>query len=332
MEKKNLALYIIGICLLSLIAGMFLPNKTEQVEQPKTNTVKTNFINNIDTTGDKIALLNIDGVIASTSSRNYWSQEFNPNLFIDSLRNAVKDSKVKAIIIRVNSPGGTVAASQDIYDEIMRVRGKKPVIVSMADVAASGGYYVSSAADRIVAQKGTMTGSIGVIMNFTDIAKLSEKIGIADNTIKSGRFKDSGSMYRKMDKDEQELFQSSVNTAYKQFTQAITEGRINRNDKYQPSRKNLTKENLAKYADGRVFLGEEAYKLGFVDEIGSLYEAKIIATQMAGSSKELPLVDYNKTNGFQNFLMSLEGKIKNPLKDALPFSYSHSSIPLMIWE
>lgn len=330
MERKNLAITIIILCTLSLILGVFKPQIQKNSVPPPPSGVSV--FENVDTTGDKIALLNIDGVISSDEPSSTWSSAFSAESFIASIKKAQEDRKVRAILIRINSPGGTVAASQDIYEAILNARKEKPVVVSMADMAASGGYYVASAADRIVAQRGTMTGSIGVIFNFMDFADLENKIGVNSNVIKSGKFKDSGSSSRKMTSEEKVLFQSSIDMAYKQFIDDITKGRVNRKDTYETNIKVLYPETLKKYADGRVFLGEEAFNLGFVDAIGSQAYAVTVASEMAGYKRDLPLVPYNKNSSLKSFLMSMEGMFHKPLKDMLPFSYSHGSRPLVIWE
>ena len=329
MDKKYLALGILIVCTISLFVGLFSPKKQTEYLNLKS---ETNLLQNIDIPTNKIALLNIEGAISADMEVNSWTNSFSVNNFLASLEKANKDNTVKAIIIRINSPGGTVAASQDIYDALMRTRKHKPIVVSMADVAASGGYYIASAADRIVAQKGTMTGSIGVIFNFLEAKELADKIGISSNVIKSGSFKDSGSMYRKMTAGEEDLFRNSVMQAYEQFITAIEDGRIKRKDVYLGERRNLTIEILKKYADGRVFLGEEAYQLGFIDMLGSQYDAQLLASAMAGYKTILPIVPYNKMNGLASILMNFENKFFSPLKNLLPFSYKHSSQPLAIWE
>lgn len=330
MERKNLALAVIALCLLSLVLGIFYPAANKQ-QSPAPISANSVF-EGVDTTGDRIALLNIDGVISAEEPASAWSSSFSAENFIASLKKAQEDKKVKAILIRINSPGGTVAASQDIYDSIMAARKYKPIVVSMADVTASGGYYISSAADRIVAQKGTMTGSIGVIFNFMDFADLENKIGVNSNVIKSGKYKDAGSADRKMTQEEKALFQSSIDMAYKQFIEDISAGRISRDDNYNSPKQNLSMETLKKYADGRVFLGEEAYNLGFVDAIGSQATAVTIASEMAGYKKDMPVVPYAKTSSLKSFLMSVDGVFHKPLKEMLPFSYSHGARPLVIWE
>ena len=177
-----------------------------------------------------------------------------------------------------------------------------------------------------------MTGSIGVIFNFVDGAQLIEKIGVNSNVIKSGKFKDAGSPYRRMTNDEQELFQSSVNGAYKQFVSAIDEGRVKRDDKYSVEKTNLTKETLEKFADGRVFLGDEAKELGFVDSLGSQYDAHKIIAEMAGSNIEnLPLTPYNRGFMLGGTFISLDGLFNMP-KSIIPFSLKKTNMPLMIME
>ncbi len=326
MTKNNLAIIIIVLCIFCLIVGMANLSKKTVLPQNMSE------VSNIKVANPCIALINIEGVISSDSPDSFFEQGFSANNIINSLERAKKDKMVKGVLIRINSPGGTVAASQDIYDAIMRFRKEKPIVVSMADVTASGGYYIASAADRIVAQKGTMTGSIGVIFNFVDGAQLIEKIGVNSNVIKSGKFKDAGSPYRRMTNDEQELFQSSVNGAYKQFISAIEEGRIKRDDKYKAEKTNLTKETLENFADGRVFLGDEAKELGFVDSLGSQYDAhKIIAEMAEGDIDNLPLTQYNKGFMIGGTFIPLDGLFNLP-KNILPFSLKKTNMPLMIME
>ncbi len=327
MDKKILALAILAVCTISLLVGVFTPQKNVEAEK---NSLSSSPI--FESIGDKIALVNIEGTISSSLASNSWSDDFDLENFLATIEKIQKDDKVKAVIIRINSPGGTVAASQDAYDAILRLREKKPVVASMGDVAASGGYYTASAADYIIAQKGTMTGSIGVIFNFVDVAGLAEKLGVTSNVIKSGKYKDAGSMYRKMTSDEEALFQASISDAYEQFVEAIITARIERSNNYKEEIRPLSEETLRKYADGRVFLGEEAYELGFVDKLGSQYDAQILASKLAGSEKTLPIVPYGRTTSLKSLLMSIESKGINPIKEVMPFSFSHSSTPLMVWE
>jgi protease-4 len=195
-----------------------------------------------------IVLLDLEGII----------MESEP--LIDKLKEYDKDNNVVGIILRINSPGGAVAPSQEIYRFIRRM--KKPVYASMSTVAASGGYYVASACDKIYAMPGTITGSIGVIMKFTDLSKIYDKFGIKTETIKSGKFKDIGSTARPMTDEERGILQQSIDDVYNQFIEDILSKRTF-----------LNKEELLKYADGRIITGREAKNLKLVDKLGSYEDA-----------------------------------------------------------
>jgi protease IV len=187
--------------------------------------------------------------------------------------------KVKALVLHVNSPGGGVAISQEIYDAINRVRDNgKPVVVSMASVAASGGYYIACAADAIVANPGTLTGSIGVIMQFPTAGGLMEKIGVKFETVKSGDLKDVGALDRSMTEEEALMLRSVVMDTYEQFVEVVAEGRGKERDE------------VYVVADGSIFTGHQAYNLGLVDSLGGLDEAIHLAAEMAGLTGEPSVV------------------------------------------
>ena len=188
---------------------------------------------------------------------------------VDQLDRMQRDPSVKAVVLRVDSPGGGVAASQEIYDAVQRVKDEgKPVIASMGGVAASGGYYVACAADSIIANPGTLTGSIGVIMSFPNTEELFRKVGVHFETIKTGKFKDVGSMWRPMTDEERTLLQGVLGNVYDQFIDAIVDGR------------GMKKEDILPYADGRIFSGDQALEYGFVDKLGSLEDAIEMASSM----------------------------------------------------
>jgi len=195
-----------------------------------------------------IVLLDLEGIILESDT------------LIEKLKKYEKDNNVVGIILRINSPGGAVAPSQEIYRFIKRM--SKPVYASMSTVAASGGYYVASACDRIYAMPGTITGSIGVIMKFTDLSKIYDKIGVRTETIKSGKFKDIGSTTRSMTEEEKSILKQSVDDVYNQFIEDILSKRTF-----------LNKEELLKYADGRIITGREAKNLKLVDKLGSYEDA-----------------------------------------------------------
>ena len=219
--------------------------------------------------GEKIAVVDIKGVI--TSSRGIVEQ-------IEKLKG---DSDVKAIILRINSPGGGVGPSQEIYREVLRAKEKKKIIASMESVAASGGYYVACASDIIVANPGTITGSIGVVMEFSNVEDLLKKIGLRSYVIKSGKHKDIGSPLRKMTSEEKAILQGVIDSVHNQFVRAVAEGR------------NMEERKVRRIADGRIFSGEQAKELGLVDRLGSLQDAIETAAEMIGIEGK-PVVVYPK--------------------------------------
>jgi len=195
-----------------------------------------------------------------------------PSRFLEDLRYFRKDENVKGIVIHINSPGGVVGPSQEIYAEIKRTRDgfQKPVVAVCSAVAASGAYYAAVAADRIVTNPGTMLGSIGVIMQFANLEKLYEWAKVGRYVVKTGAYKDSGASYRPMREDEKELFQDLIDEVQVQFKQAVASGR------------NLPADLVDKYADGRVFTGEAAVKLGFADKVGTYLDGVRVAGELSG--------------------------------------------------
>jgi protease-4 len=212
--------------------------------------------------GPSVAVVELSGVISDGDT------------FCQSLDDLAKDARVGAVVVRIDSPGGAVAPSQEIYDEIERLRSSKPVIASLGNVAASGGYYVAAAANTIVADPGTLTGSIGVIMEFRQLQGLADKLGVSENVIKSGVFKDIGHPLRPMTDPEKKLLQGMVNDVYEQFVSAVARGR-----KMEPDR-------VRALADGRVYSGAQAKAAGLVDELGGLNSAIRIAWDRAGGTGE----------------------------------------------
>ena len=335
MTKNKLFIVILILCIISMLMGFLTSvfNKTDNNEKATNTKSKTNLSKLM--SPNKVAVIALNGVINSTPDNNIFIEENSSLVALKALNDAENDDTVKGVILRINSPGGTVGMSQRLYSAVMHIREKKPVIAVLDDIAASGGYYVASAADRIVALEGTMTGSIGVIMSTTDAHELlTNKLGISQNVIKSGKFKDIGSSTRSMTKEERQLLQEMVNDSYQQFKSAITNGRIKRNDKYEVAKTNLTSKNLNKYADGRIFTGRQAMKLGFVDSTGGNREAQgmmIKILEKKGFSKDIiDFVDYGKSN---NFLSSLGLSQKTSVFDGLvPASVKYARKPLYLWE
>ncbi len=229
---------------------------------------------------NKVALVKLEGVLLSSEH------------IVEELNDYADDSSIKAIVLRVDSPGGGVVPSQEIYNAVKHARqeGKK-VVVSMGSVAASGGYYVAAAADLIVANPGTMTGSIGVKMEFANIEKLLEKIGVKGMVVKSGEYKDVGSPFREMTEKERLLLQGVIDDVQTQFVMAVVEGR------------KLPEAEVRAIADGRIFTGRQALGLKLVDQLGDLEYSIRAAASLAGikgkpsvikKEKKIPFFDYLK--------------------------------------
>ncbi len=203
--------------------------------------------------GEKVAVLDITGIISKSDV---------PIKLIHAYRD---DSNVKALVLRINTPGGSVAPVQEIFRELAKL--EKPIVASMGGTAASGGYYIACAANTIVANPGTLTGSIGVIMQFTKMKGLYEKIGLEQQVIKSGQFKDTGSAFRDLTEDEKAILQGTVDDVYNQFVDAIFKSRGD----------HLTRDEIVQLADGRIFSGNQALTHKLVDRLGNLQDAIQIA-------------------------------------------------------
>jgi len=218
---------------------------------------------------------------------------------IEQIKNFREKSAIKAIVIRIDSPGGGVGPSQEIYREIMKTRKVKTVVASMGSVAASGGYYAAASCDSIVANPGTITGSIGVIMEYANIQEIVQKIGLSPVVIKSGEYKDMGSPLRDIKENERKLLQSVVNEIHMQFVRDAAQGR------------NIDIETMVKLADGRIYTGESALSLNLVDKLGNLDDAVEWAGELAGIEGKIKTIypEEDKTEFFRKLVTSL-------LKDA----------------
>jgi len=210
--------------------------------------------------GNSLAVIDIRGVINDATDT------------VEALERYRMQDATVAVVLRIDSPGGAVAPSQEIYDAVWRLREKKPVIASLGNVAASGGYYVASAANRIVADPGTITGSIGAIMTVPYYAPLAEKIGFSEETVKSGRFKDTGHPLRHLSPDERSLLQGMVDEVLGQFVDAVARGR------------GMPPARVRGLADGRVYAGTQALAVGLVDRLGGLD----LATRLAWEDAHQP--------------------------------------------
>ena len=231
---------------------------------------------------DRVALIRIEGVILDAQAT------------ISELKQYSENPLVKAIVLRIDSPGGGVVPPQEIHDAVKRVKNKsnKAVIASMGTVAASGGYYIAAATDRIIANPGTLTGSIGVIMEMANFEGLMKKVGVEGVVIKSGRFKDVGSPLRKMSDEERKLLQSVMDDVHHQFIQAVADGR------------SLEVSDVEPLADGRIYTGRQAKEARLVDELGDLDDAIHIAADIAGMEGEPKVVEPRKRFSFRDIIES----------------------------
>lgn len=258
------------------------------------------FFPDVDFSGeDRIALIRVEGVIMDSQ------------VTIDELKRFGDNPTVKAIVLRIDSPGGGVVPSQEIYDAVRRVRNKssKAVIASMGSVAASGGYYIAAGTDRIVANPGTLTGSIGVIMETANIEGLLQKIGVEGVVVKSGKYKDVGSPLRKMTDEEHGLLQNVMDDVHKQFIEAVAEGRA------------LEISDVQALADGRIFTGRQAKEAKLVDELGNLDDAIQLAADVAGIEGEPKVVE-------PRHRFSIRELLESRLSAMLPKLDFHSGVSL----
>jgi protease-4 len=251
---------------------------------------------------DGVAIVRVEGPIMDSSQT------------IEELEAFAENPLVKAIVLRIDSPGGGVAPSQEIYNAVKRVRKEhnKTVVASMGTVAASGGYYIAVATDRILANPGTLTGSIGVIMQMANFQELLEKIGVKSVVVKTGKFKDLGSPFRPMVEEERQLLESVMNDTLSQFIEAVADGR------------SMDATEVEQLADGRVFTGRQAKSVLLIDEIGDLHDAIKLAGELGGIEGTPRVLEITKPFSFQEFLEStFLGRIRSlgPSRFSAPLLY-----------
>ena len=263
-----------------------------------------------------IALIEVYGLISDEATTGPFNQisTSNSNAIIKASHQAREDG-VKAILLQINSPGGTLAASQSVYDELMQIRQETDIkiVASLGDVAASGGYYIASAADHIVANPGSVTGSIGVIIQTQNISDLFDKIGIQTNTIQSGQYKDILSPFRETTEGEQAILQEIVAQSYQQFLEAIVAGR------------EIPLEALRPLADGRIFTGEQALQVNLVDSLGNIYDAIQKAAELANIEGEPRVRNYSAIPSLRR---SLEIFLSTSLEHLIPY---YQDVQLIRW-
>jgi protease-4 len=253
---------------------------------------------------NKIALIDVEGMILNARSSSLLGDGENPMaLFRERLDQAEHDKRVKAVVLRINSPGGAVTASDIMYQDLVRFRQRthKPVVACMMDVAASGAYYLAMGCDLVIAHPSTVTGSIGVIMSLYNASGLAHLLGVKSEPIKSGPNKDIGNPLRDMTDQERALLQMMVNSFYDQFVHVVVEGR------------HLPEERVRELADGRVYTGVDAVKLGLVDRVGYLDDAIEVARELAHLC-DAKVVAYDRCDGYRGSIYSALPHIPSELK------------------
>lgn len=288
MERQR-KLMIAILAMLVLVAVIAIIDVSMRIEKESTAEVKIQMPR----FGSGIAVVRIEGPIEMSSPSGLGMTPRGAEAVIKRLDNLQKNSDIKGIVLRVNSPGGTVAATQEIYQKLSNLRKNNIIIVaSMGDVAASGGYYVASACNHIVANYGTVTGSIGVIAYSPNLKKLFDKLGIGMNVIKSGKHKDILSSHRDISPEEKELLQEMIDSSYNRFIKDIAKGR------------NMNESDIIPVADGRIMNGETALKHGLIDSIGTFEDSIAKAKELAGLDEDAPV--YEETSSpFENVISIL---------------------------
>lgn len=282
MKQKILAGIILGVIVLSLILVAVLGGR--QVPDPYgTRAAGVN----------QIGLIRIDGVIVGGAGPGFFGA-FGAEDIAARIREAALDPSIRAVVLRLNSPGGSAAASQEISEAVERLRRSgKPVVASMGDVSASGAYWIAANTDAIVANPATVTGSIGVIIQTQHLTGLYDMLGIETETFKSGPYKDMGALDRQPLPEEREIFQGMVDDIHEQFVAVVARGR------------DLPETRVRELADGRVFTGRQAYELGLVDELGDLRDAVRLAADLGGLDPDAPVVELGRRDVFRQFWGSL---------------------------
>lgn len=275
---------ILVVVAISLIIGLF---SQKAVRGPRASR-----------TGDVIGIIHINGAITGGSSVDgFLGASVGADDIIAQLQEAQKDPQIKAVVIRMNTPGGSAAASEEIGREVKRLREQGKVVVSsMGDVAASGGYWIAATTDHIMASPATITGSIGVIMQVTNMEGLYEKLGLRVETIKSGEHKDIGSSTREMTEEERRLLQDLIDDMYDQFVTVVMEGR------------NMTREQVLELADGRIFSGRGALEAGLIDSLGNFHDAVAKAAELAGLGDDYQVKELRKPRPLDFLLGGLAGR------------------------
>jgi len=299
--KRKLVMSLVGLYAVSVLAAaavLWRSQATRSGEGGKGGGLDLKQVTSLlsDADKDAVGVISIDGPIyRSSGGRSFekgvvqWGRK---------LEKLAKRKDVKAIVIKINSPGGSVGAVQELYTVMQRIRAEygKPIVAHLGDVAASGGYYLAATCDKVVAHPGTLLGSIGVIFNNVNAEGLLAKVGVKSRVIKSGKMKDIGSMSRPMTQEEQDLLQALIDNAYGQFLGAVVKGR------------KLPEAQIRPLADGRIFTGEQGLENGLVDQLGDSYSAVLLAAKLGGIKDKKPKV-VRDGDSFASIIEMLDSKM-----------------------
>ena len=273
---------VILLCALCFLAGVALLRVWAPEDRAPAETTGFPAVG----AGPAVGLIRIQGVILSGEPASPFPDgNAYSKVIIEQLRRAQSNPDVKAILLRINSPGGSVVGSDEIY-QVLRDEIDKPVVVSMGELAASGGYYIAAGADKIVANPATFTGSIGVILTVANVEELLNKVGVEVTILKRGELKDELSPFREMTPEERAWWQGILDQAYEQFVDAVAEGR------------GLPREKVLELADGRVYTGRQALELGLVDELGNLPDAIELAAELGGIEGKPRVIEFRRRPSF----------------------------------
>ncbi|HNX24953.1 MAG TPA: signal peptide peptidase SppA [Spirochaetota bacterium] len=290
MERQRKIMVAI-LALLAIIAVIAVVDIGLKIEKKTKSDIKMS----LPEFGPGVGIVRVEGAIEMSGTGSPFGVPRGAEAVIKRLSEIERDSSIKAVVLRINSPGGTVAATQEIYEKLWKLRKKNIILVaSMGDVAASGGYYIASACNFIVANYGTITGSIGVIAYSPNLKRLFDKFGIQMNVIKSGKYKDILATHRDMTPEERSLLQEMIDLSYNKFIRDIALGR------------NMNQEDIRPIADGRVMNGETALKNKLIDQLGTFEDAILKAKELAALDADAPVYEQNDSP-FQEIL----GSIKN---------------------
>lgn len=252
----------------------------------------------VDGVGDAVAVIRLDGAISSEPEDYFTTVGITPGRVANLLKQATTDPAVKAIVVRINSPGGSTVASDEIYHMLLDL--EKPVIIWMGEMAASGGYYIACGGDYVFAHPNTLTGSIGVISQFLNVEELMDKVGVDAVVITAGPSKDIGSPFRDMTEEEQALWEKVIDETYDGFVKIVAQAR------------NLPLEDVRELADGRVYTGLQALELGLVDEVGTSDDAIAKAAELGGIEGKPRVIELKSTPSFFDLMYGFQARSTMP--------------------